>query len=310
MSDALDQLELDDDEMELRKRFFELSEEDYERLRAMRERALPKTEQIVEEFYELLLDHPHSRSYFADPSVLARVKKAQTRYFREVFEGSYGREYATNRVRVGEAHERIGLDSHLYLGAYSRYLRLLLRHLNEDLDIPEEGVARYESLIKMVMFDIALSMDAYNFAFQQRIERHQAAIRELSTPVIRLHERVMLLPLVGTVDSLRARQIMQTVLSRVAEERARVVLIDIAGVAVVDTEVAGHLMKTARAVRLLGAHVVLTGISAQVASTIVELGLDLEQMHTRGNLEDGLRLALSLAERSGPEGEGAADGDG
>lgn len=295
MTRPLDKLEIDDNDMEARKRFFELDDEDFERMIAMRDKALPKTDQLLDEFYELLLDHPHSRGFFADPAVLSRVKRLQTRYFKSLFEGQYGAAYMAERLKVGEAHERIGLDSHLYLGAYSRYLRLLVKHLGAEFEVPEQARERFDTLIKMVLFDIALSVDAYNHAFQQRIERHQAAIRELSTPVIRLHEKVMLLPLVGTLDSMRARQVMETVLQRVGEERARIVLIDIAGVAVVDTEVAGHLIKTASAVRLLGAEVILTGISAQVASTIVDLGLDLQMMHTRGSLEAGLKLALRLA---------------
>ena len=125
-------------------------------------------------------------------------------------------------------------------------------------------------------------------------KRHQAAIRELSTPVIRVHDRVLLLPLVGAVDSHRAQQIMESLLSRVAEEQARAVIVDIAGVAVVDTRVADHLLQTTAAVRLLGAQTILTGISAQVARTIVQLGVDISAMHTRARLADGIELALDM----------------
>jgi rsbT co-antagonist protein RsbR len=87
---------------------------------------------------------------------------------------------------------------------------------------------------------------------------------------------------------------METVLVRVIEEKARVMIIDIAGVPVVDTKVADHLLKTTAAVRLLGAQTILTGISAQVARTIVQLGVDISSMHTRHRLADGIELALSL----------------
>ena len=105
---------------------------------------------------------------------------------------------------------------------------------------------------------------------------------------------MLLLPLVGTVDSHRAEQIMETLLMRVVEEQARAVIVDIAGVPVVDTKVADHLLKTTEAVRLLGAETILTGISAQIARTIVQLGVDISAIHTRSSLADGLELALGL----------------
>jgi rsbT co-antagonist protein RsbR len=104
----------------------------------------------------------------------------------------------------------------------------------------------------------------------------------------------LLLPLVGTVDSHRAHQIMETLLTRVVDEQARVVIVDIAGVPVVDTRVADHLLKTTEAVRLVGAETIVTGISAQVARTIVQLGVDISSMHTRSRLGDGIEVALAM----------------
>jgi len=103
-----------------------------------------------------------------------------------------------------------------------------------------------------------------------------------------------LLPIVGTIDSHRAQQIMETLLTRVVEEQAKAVIIDIQGVAVVDTKVADHLIKTTAAVRLLGAETILTGISAQVARTLVQIGVDVSSMHTRTRLADGVELALEM----------------
>jgi rsbT co-antagonist protein RsbR len=148
-----------------------------------------------------------------------------------------------------------------------------------------------------VAFDMALAIDTYIAANLDTVARHQAAIRELSTPVIRVHQGVLLLPLVGTVDSHRAAQIMESLLMRVVEEQARAVIIDIAGVPTVDTMVADHLLKTTEAVRLLGAQTILTGISAQIARTVVQLGVDISSMHTRSRLADGIELALGLLGR-------------
>ena len=171
-----------------------------------------------------------------------------------------------------------------------------------------------DSLERLVFFDMSLAMDTYIASGLETIRRHQEAVRELSTPVIKVHDNVLLLPLVGTVDSQRAAQIMETVLTSVSDDQARVLILDIAGVAVVAAghpmpqrrregehvlvheggQVAGHLLKTTEAVRLLGAETVLTGISAQVARTIVQLGVDISTMHTRARLADGIEVALAM----------------
>jgi anti-anti-sigma regulatory factor len=127
----------------------------------------------------------------------------------------------------------------------------------------------------------------------------QRRMRELSTPVVKVRERVLLLPIVGTVDSQRAEEIMQTLLDRVGAEQTRAVILDVAGVPVMDTAVADSLIKAALAVKLLGAQTILTGIGASTAKTMVHLGIDVSAVHTRSRLTDGIDLALSLLE-AGP----------
>src|SRR5690606_10878185 len=155
-----------------------------------------------------------------------------------------------------------------------RFLALLREALRNHLPADEHRAA-FDSVERLVFFDMSLAIDTYIASNLETIRRHQEAVRELSTPVIKVHDQILLLPLIGTVDSQRAGQIMETVLLRVSDEQARVIILDIAGVAVVDTDVAEHLLKTTEAVRLLGAQTVLTGISAQVARTIVQLGVDI-----------------------------------
>jgi rsbT co-antagonist protein RsbR len=128
---------------------------------------------------------------------------------------------------------------------------------------------------------------------EQVIASQQAALRELSTPLIPLTDKVMVMPLVGAIDSERAQQIMEVLLEGIALHRAEVVLLDISGVRVVDTQVADALLRAARAVKLLGAQVILTGISAEIAQTIVHLGADMSQISTQADLQAGLRYALA-----------------
>lgn len=289
-------LKLDAREIESRRAFFEVTDDDLARLAALRPFAERHGPAVVEALYRLILGHAESRAFFTDESMVSHVKKMQREYFMGLFAGRCDQAYVEDRLRVGAAHERIGLAPKWYIGAYSRYLRIVLDQLMADL-APAEAQAAMQSITKLVAFDMALAIDTYNAAYLDTLARQQAAIRELSTPVIRVYERVLLLPVVGTVDSHRAEQIMEQLLLRVVEEQARVVIVDIAGVPVVDTRVADHLIKTTAAVRLLGAETVLTGISAHVARTIVQLGVDITGMHTLTRLADGIELALGVVGR-------------
>lgn len=124
------------------------------------------------------------------------------------------------------------------------------------------------------------------------IKQQAAAIEELSTPVIQLWDGILILPLIGTVDSARAKQIMENLLNEIVKTKSSQVVIDITGVPVVDTGVASRLMRTVDAARLLGAECILTGISPVIAQTLVLVGVDLSGIQTRATLKNGLELAL------------------
>jgi rsbT co-antagonist protein RsbR len=127
---------------------------------------------------------------------------------------------------------------------------------------------------------------------EQIIEMQEAALRQLSTPLIPITDQVMVMPLIGTVDSQRAQAVLETLLTGVATNRARVVILDITGVSVVDAEVANGLLRAASAVTLLGAQLVLTGIRPEVAQTLVGIGADLGGVITRGTLQSGIAWAI------------------
>jgi rsbT co-antagonist protein RsbR len=287
-------LKLDDAEIASRRAFFKLGDDDLKRLASLKPFAERVTDAIVEDFYKLLLEHPESRAFFGDEATIRRVKRTQREYFLGLFAGRCDAAYVEDRLRVGAAHERIGLAPKFYLGAYRQYLHLIHEALYQELK--EERAIReaFASIQRIVWFDVALAIDTYIAANLDALGRHQAAIRELSTPVIRVYEKILLLPLVGAIDSHRAHQVMESVLLNIVDAQARCIIIDIAGVPVVDTRVADHLLKTTAAVRLLGAQTILTGITAQVARTMVQLGVDISTMHTVSRLSDGIELALSL----------------
>lgn len=291
------QVHLDEAEVARRRALFCIEDADLVRAASLRPLAERHSDAVIESFYELLLSHPDTRAFFPDEITVARVKRLQRAYFLGLFAGRCDLAYAQDRLRVGATHERIGMAPKWYIGAFRKYLSLLLERIVAEIPDREEAMLAFESLHKLVAFDTALAIDAYIAANLDTLGRHQAAIRELSTPVIRVHERVLLLPLVGAIDSHRAQQVMETVLVRVIEEKARALILDIAGVPVVDTRVADHLLKTTAAVRMVGADTILTGVSAQVARTIVQLGVDISAMVTRARLSDGIEHALSLIGR-------------
>jgi rsbT co-antagonist protein RsbR len=288
------QLELDESEIQHRRAFFGITDEDLARLAGLKGFAARHMDDIVKGFYELLLAHPETRSFIPDAETMAKMESLQRDYFLTLFEGRCDSDYVKRRLLVGAVHERIGMAPKWYIGAYRRYLELLLDRLFADLADPAEARLAFQSAQKLICFDMALAIDAYLAASHATLGRHQEEIRELSTPVIRVHDNVLLLPLVGAVDSLRAQQVMEAVLVRVIEDQARVVIIDIAGVPMVDASVADHLIRTTAAVRLVGAHTILTGISPEVARTIVRIGVDITTMHTLSRLADGIALALSM----------------
>ena len=124
------------------------------------------------------------------------------------------------------------------------------------------------------------------------IKRQQEELLELSTPVVKLWEGVLALPLIGTLDSQRSQTVMESLLQRIVDTGSEIAIIDITGVPTVDTLVAQHLLKTVTAIRLMGADCIISGVRPQIAQTIVHLGLDLQGVVTKANLADALALAL------------------
>src|SRR5262249_7423664 len=126
------------------------------------------------------------------------------------------------------------------------------------------------------------------------IRQQQEAIRELSTPVLPVRERLLILPIIGVIDPQRARQLTEQLLHGIRANRARVVVMDITGVPVIDANVANHLVQTVEAARLLGANVIVTGLSPEIAQTLVNIGVDLGKMNTVGDLQGGIEEAERL----------------
>jgi rsbT co-antagonist protein RsbR len=137
-----------------------------------------------------------------------------------------------------------------------------------------------------------VTVKAYQRAREDVISRQQHEMLELSTPVVKLWDGILGLPMIGTLDSARTQIVMEALLHKIVETGSEIAIIDITGVPTVDTLVAQHLLKTVTAIRLMGADCIISGVRPQIAQTIVHLGVDLQGVTTKANLADALALAL------------------
>ncbi|HEY1274526.1 MAG TPA: STAS domain-containing protein [Thermoleophilaceae bacterium] len=169
--------------------------------------------------------------------------------------------------------------------------RSLFEKYQADFDLLNRVLDAYEPAANRIANTVGVSF------VQEReriIRQQQEAIRELSTPVLQVRERLLILPIIGVLDSQRARQVTEQLLRGIRSNRAKVVVMDITGVPTVDSTVANHLVQTVEASRLMGASVIITGLSSEIAQTLVTIGVDLSKMTAVGDLQGGIEQAERL----------------
>lgn len=147
---------------------------------------------------------------------------------------------------------------------------------------------------KIATIGNAIIIDTYNEIFNERMRSQNAILMEMSTPVTQLWDGILFLPLVGIIDSKRAQDIMNTMLNKIADTASKIFVLDISGIAVMDTGVANHIIKMTKATRLMGCTCIISGVSGAVAQTIVELGINTDEIITVSNMKDALRYAFNL----------------
>src|SRR5919204_30323 len=188
-----------------------------------------------------------------------------------------------------------GVETHEVLGIVLLLRDVLARSLFEkyqsDFELLNRVLDAYEPAANRIANTVGVSF------VQEReriIRQQQEAIRELSTPVLQVRERLLILPIIGVIDSQRARQVTEQLLRGIRTNRAKVVVIDITGVPTIDSTVANHLLQTVKACGLMGADVIITGLSSEIAQTLVTIGVDLSKMNAVGDLQGGIEEAERL----------------
>ena len=200
----------------------------------------------------------------------------------------YARDLSERIIPRGvETHEVVGIVL-LLRDVLARSLFEKYRH---DPDLLNRILDAYEPAANRIANTVAVSFVEER---ERVIRQQQDALRELSTPVLRVRERLLILPIIGVLDSDRARQLTEQLLLGIRRHRAKVVVIDVTGASEVDQTVANHIVQTVDASRLMGASVMISGLSPTIAQALVTIGVDLSKMNTIGDLQGGLEEAERL----------------
>lgn len=209
--------------------------------------------------------------------------------------------YLEDTRTQGMVYAKMGVSFVAWYDVISIYRELVRRRL---LDLykqdPERGTLVAEGMNRMLDIGMSHLGEAYLAAKEHIIKQQEQAIRELSLPVLQVRDRLLIVPLIGLIDSTRARQLIETMLAAIRDKRARGVVVDVTGVPIVDTAVANHLVQACDAARLMGTLVVITGISPEMAQTLVGLGARLPVSDTLVDLQDGIdHIERELGYRDG-----------
>jgi rsbT co-antagonist protein RsbR len=203
--------------------------------------------------------------------------------------------------RVSRNGAQAGLtpgETALFVLSLKRPLFDVIRHQSGvDADSLADDMWRATNILDRLAL---YTTEVYSRARDEIIQRQQADMLELSTPVVKLWDGILALPLIGTLDSRRTQVVMESHLERIVETGAEIAIIDITGVPTVDTLVAQHLIKTVNAARLMGTECIISGIRPQIAQTIVHLGVDLQGVLTKATLADAFQVALARTGRAVP----------
>lgn len=248
-------------------------------------------DRVVDKFYEWLPNQPEFSVFFSSTDEVDRVKKLQKVYWADFFGGVVDQRYIEYRAHIGDLHARRDLPSEVYFAGMLQFQLLFMNELRASLSADELRQAG-SAFTKLLALDTYVVSDQIAQFAKRRVAESGKAMLAMSTPVTSIWDGILLLPLVGIVDSQRTKDIMEKVLSRISETRARVFVMDISGVVTVDTAVANHFISVTQATKLMGCQSIISGISPGVAQTLVELGANVGEVRTTATLSDALQIAL------------------
>ncbi|KQL34938.1 STAS domain-containing protein [Psychrobacillus sp. FJAT-21963] len=231
-----------------------------------------------------------------------QVINSTVREFGDLIISSLTESEEIYKVKLNEFSVKVvqyGWSVSFVLKALTNFTNVLYVKMDEDGYLNEQNIQSYMEIINNWMTPLTHSIvEAYSKVWDRTVQVQKMALQELSASLIPMFDKISVMPLVGTIDTERAKLIMENLLHGVVKHRAEVVLLDITGVPVVDTMVAHHIIQAADAVRLVGAKCMLVGIRPEIAQTIVALGINLNDFTTTSTMQKGVEQALALTNRA------------
>jgi len=267
---------------------FMLEEEDLLLVRRAGEAIISRQEAVFEEFYAWLEFQPEYSADYTE-EIINRFDQQSAIFWKHILSAQVDEESVHYRERLVQDLLKLGLPFEAYLSAVFAFHELI------EKAFVLEGVANFElmqAFKKVSSVGIFIAIDTFNNEMNKQLQDQNDMLMQLSTPVTPIWEQILLLPVVGIVDSFRAQNIMTAVLQEIADYQAKVFILDISGVGVVDTAVANYFIKVSKAANLMGCECIISGVTPAVAQTLVELGVDIENIQTNVNIKEALKTAI------------------
>ncbi|EJF51835.1 anti-anti-sigma regulatory factor (antagonist of anti-sigma factor) [Saprospira grandis DSM 2844] len=267
------------------KRTYFLTEED---LKLLKEAGSQFSVADKEAVFQETIDWMKKRELFPE-AVVAALSGHKDNIITDLVEARFSPEYIERYSEIRRNFLETGVSLDVFVELLTSFhegvLNLFIKYNPTAVNL----ISAYK---KFNQIDLDIVAKEYRRKIQQDLKEQNEALRELSTPVAQIWENILLLPLVGFIDSKRSKDVMEAMLDNIADKQAKFFILDISGVAIVDTAVANHLIKMTKAARLMGAQCIISGISGNIAQTIVELGIAIDEIETTGSMKDALKWAI------------------
>lgn len=272
----------------------DLNEADLALIRKFGDMMVPKLDEYVRHFYIWLEQQPEYQQFFSEQAKLKRVQASQVKYWETFFAAKVDDLYIKERREVGEIHARVGLPLPTYFAGMNISMVIFTKRMYDGSLYSDEYSSLVTAFTKLLHLDTTIVVDTYSRLINKRIAEQSEALLAMSTPVTMVWQDILMLPIVGIIDSKRAQDIMTAVLNKISEHRAKIFIMDISGVAVVDTAVANHFIKITKATKLMGCDCLVSGVSPMIAQTMVQLGINVGEVKTNATLRDALENAFEI----------------
>ena len=271
---------------------FRLAESDLELVRKIGKKVESELPIVIETFYVWLRVQPYFGFFFPNEKKVDEVKAEQLAIWRQFFIAKVDDEYVESRRAIGTVHARIELPLETYMTGMNIFFEAIVDAVSASGKPSAQQQRTIAAVSKLIHLDTMVTADTYAHLTNEKMLEQSKSLIEMSTPVTAIWDGILMLPLVGVIDSGRALDITTRVLEEIARSQATCFILDISGVAVIDTAVANYLIKITKATRLMGCESMISGLSPSIAQTVANLGIDVGDVQTTGNLRDALKLAF------------------